>query len=86
MTIYKMYDGRHIDLSKIVAVGPMVGNQFGVWFQLMDRPIWFAVDDCEFRDEVGTAEWNAEFDAAVQSFTEGHAALMSAWRSCVGEG
>lgn len=46
MTIFKMYDGRHIDLSKIVSVGPwFVGDElfeFSIWFQLMDAPLRFA--------------------------------------------
>lgn len=58
MTIYKMYDGRHIDLSKIIAVGPINmtprGEEtdsfshrddahFDVWFQLVDKPLRFDV-------------------------------------------
>ena len=45
--IYKMFNGVHIDLSKVVAVGPIVpleDNRMGfrVSVQLMDRPLtWF---------------------------------------------
>lgn len=53
--IHKMYDGRHIDVSKIVCVGPVISRgeydfqrsplpmeaHFRVWFQLADKPMLF---------------------------------------------
>lgn len=46
MSIFKTFNGRHVDLSKIVAIGPIDDRdpdvpRFDVWFQLMDGPMWF---------------------------------------------
>lgn len=40
--IFRMFDGRHIDLSKIYAVGEIQPTDyFEVWFQLVDKPLRF---------------------------------------------
>ncbi len=86
MTIFKMYDGRHVDLSKIVAVGGVVvyenlpqWSYFEVWFQLMDLPLRFGVSD-KFEGLEGE-EFKTAVTSAVETMEDGHAALMAAWQS-----
>jgi hypothetical protein len=53
MTIFKMFDGKHVDISRIIAVGPIestdgAGEEFDgeasfkVWFQLFDHFLSFS--------------------------------------------
>jgi hypothetical protein len=68
--IYKMFDGRHIDLSKVVAVGAIESKYdwdgyFLVWFQLMDKPLQWD-------------NYRAELERA-------HSVLMEAWSALVNE-
>jgi hypothetical protein len=69
--IYRMFDGRHIDLSKILEVGD-VHNGFGhpsfhVVFQLFDNVrSW---------DSINSGRTPHSFDDVYR----GHAALMEAW-------
>lgn len=90
--IYKMFDGRHIDLSRVVAIGPTESEYgfdgwFHVWFQLMDHPLTWTKGQPKSGEfgKPDAAAHNARIHRFEEEFYGGHSAVLEAWSALVNE-
>jgi hypothetical protein len=76
--IYKLFTGRHIDLSKLVSVSEIVRNdyigyeakQFTLIFQLLERPIVIRMMGSAIIREASPDHWIADYDGKNETFIE----------------
>lgn len=82
--IYKMYDGRHIDISKIVEMGAFSdgpGNgfnfpNFSIVFQLFDQPRYWQLD-YEKTNYLDTQRYQEARDQMFRCYSE----VLEKWKS-----